>query len=362
MAQPDQSPQVEHEAADAYLREGKAAQAEHAYRQVLARTPGDFRVLFGMANAIENQGRTDDAIAAYDAAIAANPGHALPFTRRALLLFRRHFGPPPAPAEPRPGMQRLTMSTLGANGRFGNQLLQYGFLRMYAEEHGLALETPDWIGRDLFDLDDPLTGGELPVVSEAEADLVASLNREVPAVHGDADLWGYCQYPTARLRRHRDLFRALFRPGRKVRAAVQAAEAKLRAAGNTLVAIHLRRGDFGAGPHWIAPTAWYAAWLDESWGTLDRPVLYVASDDPGVAAELARFRPVTAADVAAGIPGAEFYPDFHLLSVADALAISNSSFSFVAAMLNRSGRRFLRPDREARALAAFDPWDARVLI
>jgi len=35
----------------------------------------------------------------------------------------------------------VASSTLGAIGRFGNQVLQYGFLRLYAERHGLALET-----------------------------------------------------------------------------------------------------------------------------------------------------------------------------------------------------------------------------
>jgi hypothetical protein len=321
----------------------------------------DFTQLLRQGQVLEGEGRVLEAAAAYEAACALNPGHAYPFTRRAVLLFRRFFGPPVTALPPVPGAARLTMSTLGANGRFGNQLLQYGFLRMYAAEHGLAVETPDWLGRDLFDLQDPLPGKRLPLVRESEADFVASLNREIPQVWSNADLWGYCCYPSGRLRRHRDLFRDLFRPGRSVEPLVSAAAARLRERGDTLVAIHLRRGDFGYGRFWIAPGAWYAEWLDSFWHTLRRPVLYVATDDAAVIAELARFRPLGAADLGLAVPGAEFYPDFHLLAQADALAISNSSFSFAAAMLNTRARRFVRPDRSRGALVAFDPWDSPVL-
>jgi hypothetical protein len=350
------------ERADACLLDGRPEEAEAIYRQLLLEHPGHFALLLGVGRALEQQGRWVEAIAAYDEAIAANPGHALAFTRRAILAFRSAFGPPPAPLSPRPGALRVTMSTLGANGRFGNQLLQYGFLRMYAAEHGLAVEAPDWIGRDLFDFDDPLPQGPLPVVSERDEDLPASLNREVQQVHANTDLWGYCCYHTARLRRYRSLFRRLFKPGRRVaHLAVSAAE-RLRERGDTVVALHLRRGDFGYGNFWIAPCAWYAEWLDVIWERLSRPVLYVATDDLSAAAELRRFRPVTAADLPFAVPGAEFYIDFHILTEADALAISNSTFSFTAAMLNGRARSPMRPDRDRCGLVAFDPWDAPVLI
>jgi hypothetical protein len=323
---------------------------------------GDFKELLRRAQALELSGSVPEAVAAYDDVIAANPGHAYPFTRRAMLLFRAKFGPPVPARAQAADAPRLTMSTLGQNGRFGNQLLQYGFLRMYAAEHGLALEAPDWIGRDLFDLDDPPRGAPLPGLREDQADFVASLNRGSPQVFRDTDLLGYCCYPTGGLRRHRELFRSLYRPGRKVAAIAASAESRLRARGDTLVAIHLRRGDFGHGQFWIAPAAWYAVWLEKLWPALQRPVLYVATDDAATAKELARFAPLSAADLKLEVPGAEFYPDFHLLTQADALAVSNSSFSFVAAMLNARSKHFMRPHRGPQALVGFDPWNAPVFL
>jgi hypothetical protein len=361
MAEDPSSALLALERADSSFLEGRIDEAEAAYRSLLAECPADFILLVRLGQVLEHQGRALEAVAAYEGAISANPGNAFAFTRRALLLFRRAFGPAPVPESTPTGAPRVTMSTLGLNGRFGNQLLQYGFLRMYGAEHGLSVEAPDWIGRDLFDLDDPLYTGNLPLVRESEVDLVASLNREDPQVWRNADLWGYCLYPTGGLRRYRDQFRGLFRPGRRVAPLMALAETRLRERGDTVVALHLRRGDFGQGRYWIAHSAWYAQWLDELWQRLDRPVLYVATDDAAVVAELERYRPVTAAELAVSIPGAEFYPDFHLLSTADALAISNSSFSFVAAMLNRRAGAFMRPDRDGRRLVAFDPWDSPVL-
>ncbi|HTQ78191.1 MAG TPA: tetratricopeptide repeat protein [Burkholderiales bacterium] len=348
--------------AEACLQEGRFGEAEAGFRALLRAQPGRFAALVGLGGALELQGRRDEAITAYEAAIAIGPGHAIPFTRRAVLAFRRAFGEPPPPRRPNPEASCISMTTLGANGRFGNQLLQYGFLRMYAAAHGLEVEAPDWIGRDLFDLDDPLPEGPLQPVSEEEVDLVASLNGVDPAIHANADLWGYCCYPTASLSRHRALFRGLFRPGRRVRPIVAAASQRLREAGETLVAVHLRRGDFGGGRFWVAPAAWYGEWLEAIWGSLRRPVLYVATDDPAAAAELAAFSPLTSADLRAEVPGAEFYVDFHVLTQADRLAISNSSFSFVAAMLNEAATAFARPRRDQSRLAPFDPWDAEVLL
>ena len=39
---------------------------------------------------------------------------------------------------------------------------KYVLLRLYAEQHGCVLETPDWVGGAYFDLDDPLPAGPLP--------------------------------------------------------------------------------------------------------------------------------------------------------------------------------------------------------
>lgn len=139
--------------------------------------------------------------------------------------------------------------------------------------------------------------------------------------------------------------------------------AQLRQRGQTIVGVHLRRGDYTGGTYaWPAPSRWYLDWLAANWRDLRSPVLYIASDDPKAFAEFGDFSPVTATDLGATIPGAEMYLDFHILAHADLLAVSNSTFSMAAAMLNEDARAFVRPEPDLRRLVPFDPWDADTML
>ena len=83
------------------------------------------------------------------------------------------------------------MSCLGRIGRFGNQFFQYAFLRHYARRHGLAVQTPPWIGQELFDCSDPPIAQPLPVIYEPSWDAeTALLTRPYPIVQ-NADLCPY---------------------------------------------------------------------------------------------------------------------------------------------------------------------------
>lgn len=257
----------------------------------------------------------------------------------------------------------VRMGSLGVNGRFGNQVFQYAYLRSYADRHGLRAECPPWVGCGLFGHADPMGGGDLPVYREDSGEADEMVRLDPADRHGGVELWGYFQAEEYRPTDPAG-FRRLFRPVPAVREPLDAAVDRLRGPGGTLVALHLRRGDYTGGPtFWPAPEAWYLDWLGRVWPTLVNPVLYVATDDP--AAVLPRFvayGPKTAADLGVTVNGAEFYPDFHVLCRADAVAVSNSSFSFAAAMLNETAAQFARPDPVARRLVGFDPWAAPVQL
>jgi hypothetical protein len=330
---------------------------EQGLRQRLATNPGDFSALVQLGQLLLHSGRLEEALGIADRAAALNPGHGIPFSLQAMAATRLRFGPPP-PKAPQAG-PAISMRTLGANGRFGNQLLQYAFLKLYAREHNLMAQSYDWIGRDLLGCNDPFPATNFPSLDESQADLFASLNGQAP-VHAHHDLSGYfCQHTSAWQHRA-GAFRALFEPRPAVAGWLQPAMDELARRGNTLVTVHIRRGDFGQGRFWIAPAGWYTNWLQSIWSELDAPVLYIASDDPDVAAEFSDFRPLDAHTLGAG--RLDFYLDHHVLSQADHLAISNSSFSFTAAMLNENAKSFVRPDRTVQALVPFDPWNADVLL
>lgn len=127
-------------------------------KSLLRIDPKNFSGHFLLGRISQELGRVEEAVSAYEAARALMPGHAGPDTARAILLLRRAWGEPlaapPEKRQPQVGPGRIAMTTLGQNGRFGNQIFQYCFLRIYGGIHRLQMEIPEWVGCWLFDLDD----------------------------------------------------------------------------------------------------------------------------------------------------------------------------------------------------------------
>lgn len=277
----------------------------------------------------------------------------------------------------------VTMSCLGKNGFFGNQLFQYAFLRIYAKRHGLAYQNPPWIGQYLFGLDDPMITVQLPMFFDYYVKVEDVFENPEP-VFQNMDFNGYFHFfSTKHYLPHQAFFRSLFQPQPKIKRHVEKGIRRLRTLGNTIVAIHLRRGDYAKylDQDWcyISPAEWYKDWLKEIWERLDSPVLYVASDElDNVLPDFAEYRPITARDVFDDfavpdfyrsvqpningvVPSTDFYPDYYTLMKCDVLAISNSTFSFSASMLNERGSAFYRPDYHSRRLVPYDPWNSIAL-
>ncbi len=111
-----------------------------------------------------------------------------------------------------------------------------------------------------------------------------------------------------------------------------------RPPGTTLVAIHVRRGDYSrlaAEEPWFRPLpeAWYLRWLAQIWPTLENPVLFVATDDrAAVLPAFAAYHPLDASEAEAEMPEPRLLADFEILAQSDVLAVCNSSFSHMAAL------------------------------
>lgn len=341
---------------------GRSQAAEAIINTVLAKCGPSFGPYVLRGQMAEQRRDFDTAIAAYEKAAELNPGHALPFTRRALLKFRLAMGNPPPARSLVQNRPFVMMNTLGINGRFGNQLLQYGVMRRLAAETGAELSVGDWIGRDLFGLDDPVPGGLRPAATINEQDVVDALARRRAPTPANVNVTGYFCGAVADWAVAKPDFQRAFEPVVPVRRHGDAALERVAGQGRTLVALHIRHGDYGSGRFWIAPVAWYHDWLRRVWAGLVQPVLYLATDDPAVAAEFREYGAITAADLGPALPGVEFFTDHWILRHADLIGISNSTFSYTAALLNRRGGQFVRPDRAVGGLRPFDPWREKVLL
>jgi glycosyltransferase involved in cell wall biosynthesis len=253
------------------------------------------------------------------------------------------------------------MSSLGSNGRFANQLFQYAYVKLYALRHGLTAAVPDWEGRALFDLQDPFcTGVALPQLSFkgfTEDDLNLWEIDDPPI---DIDLLGYFQEIPECWQSHRPLLRRMFELSAEHQNAVEAWHNKLTRGGErTLVAVHVRRGDYrGFDMPWLrlVPEDWYLDWLRAIWPTLCDPLLFVATDEPdAILPRFNEFEPISAiGSPAQQLP--EHVCDFELLRRADYLAICNSSYSRMAAILAPSTQKCFLPAFQKQCFVPYEPW------
>lgn len=267
------------------------------------------------------------------------------------------------------GRPVISMSTLGRYGRFGNQIIQYAFLKLYAKRFDLRVQTSSWIGRDLFGHCDEPIDRKYPRIHETKIKNKQKLLTDPHPRLVNVDIQGYFQFHTRYYAPYRADFRSLFEPVPEIASAMEQGLHRLRAKGRTVIGLHLRRGDFLARQekdadkklYFIPPNDWYVKWLKSVWPYTEKPVLYIASDGlDSVLPDFSKFGPLTCGDLFESFPMADYYPDHYILSRCDMLGISCSTFSYTAGMLNKRASIFLRPDQERGRLVPYNPWNSPI--
>ncbi len=258
----------------------------------------------------------------------------------------------------------ITMSSLGKNGRFGNQFFQYIFLKCLAKENNYSIEIPAWAGREIFKSDEVDISQKLPRVYELSNDINNSFLLNLNCKIFNCDLWGWFQFHTSYYRPYRDYIQEKFIPVESFLNEGSLILQQLLQKGKTIVSIHMRRGDANfVGPYYYAPSGWYLNWLQSIWSDLEDPVLYIASDEPDkVLHDFEEYTPYHLADFSDSKNDLSYYFDFFILQNSRMLAISNSTFSFAASMLNENCNHFFRPCKQSGQLVQFDPWDSDPII
>jgi hypothetical protein len=268
-------------------------------------------------------------------------------------------------------------------GRFGNQIFQAMFLKVYAKRHGATVETPRWVGCSLFGFDDPPISKGRPEYYEP----VDRSDQPIPPKADEAldrDFVGYAQYMTSFYAPDRDYIWSILDPERAASGWLDEAQETLyeRGSGKTIVGVHLRRGDYGQLAFAITPVGWYLRKLAEIWPDLTNPMLFIATEEPALVDAFREYNPVTTSDLgvklrAEPMPGynylardletreshqIDFFPDWYLLGQCDVLLIPNSVFSFTAAMLNPTLQTLYRSRLSLGGFEQVDPWNAYPLL
>jgi hypothetical protein len=260
-----------------------------------------------------------------------------------------------------PNKPTVTMSLLGNDGRFGNQVYQYAFLRLYTGYHELSYQVPSWIGQTLFGHNDPPLSNILPLRMCTEGGLVPfqqPMGFDCLEPPRNIDLQGYFQHHTSVYEPFKAQFRSLFRPVPQVFSVLHEWLRECRRGSDTLIVAHFRFGDQSGTEYESRPEV-CAQWLLESWSQWVRPRLIVISDDVQRAkASFQALRPYGTPAVSLPIVGAEFYPEYFLMTQADVLLVSRSTFSFTASLLNEVSNSLFRPTEGRTGVVRFDPWNA----
>ena len=346
---------------DALRLDGRSDEAEHAYRQATALDPVHAEAIGGLGLIHLKHGRTGEAHRLLERSQRLK-SH-ISSTSSALSCLRLRQSAPAGTRfhrrGPAGGRGVLSVSSLNSYGRLAHTFYDYISARLYAEKYGLDLETPEWAGALLFDLDDPLMDKPRRNILN---DHDGFRKRFRAGLLGDAgepvrDVDVFLGWPVIKLTEiaaHRATVQRWMTPRAVWSPWLRPAVDRLNAAGETIVAVHIRRTDrsLEGGVDFAA----YRAWLGQMWDTQRRPVLLLATDDPTVLPEFASYAPHTLHSLGEPWRGQEHLQDFHLLMNADVVALSYGGFARLAAAFGSRARLVVEPDRGAGGFRPVPLW------
>ena len=313
----------------------------------------------------------------------------------------------------------ISMESLGKHGRWGNTIFQYIYLRVFADIHNFKVETPNWLGQLFFKINAPPLPIRKDIVLLDNVSLI--FRRSYPWSPGDYhrarsksiindrkglpyvlnhpllspqmkrfitftqfDIEGLFIINTRYYADFKEKIRDFFKLNDEMRKLCDEAVERLNKKGSKIIGVHLRKGDFRKislikhGFEFDAPIHWYTSWLDTIWSKFKDPVLLLCSDSPDIKRAFLKYKPITTADFASDIidtlrmiksvdklevnRDASFFLDWYLLTQCHAMAISNSTFSFSASMMNRKAKIFMRPCLTKKRLAQYAPWNSEPVL
>lgn len=263
---------------------------------------------------------------------------------------------------------KVTFSKLGKMGRFANQAFQYIFLHMYANDNDYDGVNPTWAGDDIFHI---RSGKSSLITLPSYEEKVSNNISECEIGYGtkklpNTDIAGFFQYHMSYYAwKKQDIWNE-FQFKNRYNDANKHIVGFFNKLNGPVAAIHLRRGDYGYEHFFIPPNKWYIDWLKGLKSQHPNLQVFIATDDlESVKNDFYEFNLITSIDIESEVTeGLEhaFFIDFAAMVNADFIAISNSTFSFFASLLNQKAKQFFRPSLTSKDLIEFEPWDSKPLL
>ena len=177
-------------------------------------------------------------------------------------------------------IQNSTIGDYKNFGRFGNQIYQYLFLKVYALKHGLEVRTRPWDGNFFYNLNDSKPLLHLPIVSDMgwspsdyDENLTKSYNDSSIAPFNSNDIRGYFLFHNSQHKNNKEFIRSLFKVDSNIENDFNKSLVTMRNGNKKILAIHIRRDDGVQ-----TPLQLYVDFVNNNYDKLGKPVIYLASD------------------------------------------------------------------------------------
>jgi len=294
----------------------------------------------------------------------------------------------------------VTCSNLGTVGWFGNQLFRYFTLLHLSSKHKQPIQTSEWLGEQIFNLsckrpDKKLSYQAVNEKSDKHAKDLYKPNHSkvlnsVDFKNNNYDVMTVSNafYHTSHMREHKNMILKNLRFNDQInKNLIPAIQNFIDLKDDEkLVIVHARVSAAGVlggySLKWPFPKDWYKSKLEEISNLPGKKKYFVCTDNKEVFLQMFPefeflfldeqvkydLKPISTAprpalDGEVGGTGCfGFVPDFVIMTLADHLLISDSTFSYAAAMLNRKkDAKFYKPSIKNSCLIEYDPWSSYIL-
>lgn len=245
----------------------------------------------------------------------------------------------------------ITMTSIGVNGRWGNQLIQYLWLKAVADKKKAIVQSPVWFGSILFGIADTPPAEKILWRSHAcdNWECTVPFFKSESKLTENIDFWGWYQWGFSEWAgAWRDRAKAMFTLVPEIKLEIKLILEKLNNESKRFASCHLRRGDYynnhtsmgcGSGIYrWVfypTPFKWHDRWISKN--TKDVSLIYIASEDSALIENKPWSVPtISVRKISHLPPSSDWIVDFEILRKSKILCMSNSTFSYMAGWLGSS--------------------------
>lgn len=286
----------------------------------------------------------------------------------------------------------FTNTEIGVNGQFANQAFQIIFLDHLATTCDADVTIKPWPYSEFY----PNTmrySYNYPLISQkkliniTEEELIDRYNvageRNRVIIDGDSDIDFSGYFQDASMYGSRESFLARYGNIFKLRDDISCAinifvETILNQLGTNIICIHYRLGDYGNGDHFVTPPFYYAKAIERHSLLYTNPSILVVSDDhdrgqmlllesscnqevftiPALLTNLHLSKSVNR--LLNDVP--RHIVDFEIIRRMTTVYLSNSSFGYLACMLNERLSQCLRPSKAVGGLISVDLYQSTAIL